>query len=198
MTLDQKIVTARRKKGMTQEELADKTNITVRTIQRLESGDSMPRAYTLKAIAIALEMDFESLSNSDEVPPDPASKQEQMLAPADPGHDLQMICLSCFSYLVVPFIHFLIPAFLVRKLNNPAALAFGRKVVRSQLIWVICTNLLMLANLIYNMIRARYYAKTLLISYLLPFFFMYVLNAAVILVYLFKAKSLARQIAANP
>jgi transcriptional regulator with XRE-family HTH domain len=46
------------KKGMTQEELADKTEVTARTIQRIENGEVDPRAYTLQMIAKALEVDY--------------------------------------------------------------------------------------------------------------------------------------------
>jgi transcriptional regulator with XRE-family HTH domain len=46
------------KKGMTQEELADKTEVSARTIQRIENGEVDPRAYTLQMIARALEVDF--------------------------------------------------------------------------------------------------------------------------------------------
>jgi transcriptional regulator with XRE-family HTH domain len=52
-------------KGMTQEELALKCDITVRTIQRIESGEVDPRSYTLQAIASALEVDFNELVNVD-------------------------------------------------------------------------------------------------------------------------------------
>ncbi|WP_297100972.1 helix-turn-helix transcriptional regulator [uncultured Draconibacterium sp.] len=46
------------KKGMTQEELAEKTEVSPRTIQRIENGQVDPRAYTLQMIAKALEVDF--------------------------------------------------------------------------------------------------------------------------------------------
>jgi transcriptional regulator with XRE-family HTH domain len=47
------------KKGMTQEELADKTEVTVRIIQRIENGEVDPRAYTLQMIAKALDVDYD-------------------------------------------------------------------------------------------------------------------------------------------
>lgn len=50
------------KKGMTQEELAARTDISVRTIQRIENGEVDPRAYTLQSIASALEVNFEVLA----------------------------------------------------------------------------------------------------------------------------------------
>jgi transcriptional regulator with XRE-family HTH domain len=46
------------KKGMTQEELAERTEVSARTIQRIENGEVDPRAYTLQMIAKALEVDF--------------------------------------------------------------------------------------------------------------------------------------------
>jgi len=49
------------KKGMTQEELADKTEVSARTIQRIENGEVDPRAYTLQMIAKALEVDYNLL-----------------------------------------------------------------------------------------------------------------------------------------
>lgn len=46
------------KKGLTQEELADMTEVSSRTIQRIENGEVDPRAYTLQMIAKALEVDY--------------------------------------------------------------------------------------------------------------------------------------------
>ncbi len=48
----------RLKKGMTQEELAEKTEVSARTIQRIENGEVDPRAYTLQMIARALEVEY--------------------------------------------------------------------------------------------------------------------------------------------
>ncbi len=45
-------------KGMTQEELAEKTEVSTRTIQRIENGEVDPRAYTLQSIANALDVEF--------------------------------------------------------------------------------------------------------------------------------------------
>jgi transcriptional regulator with XRE-family HTH domain len=48
MTLSQKISAARNKKGITQEELAGLMKVSVRTIQRIESGESTPQNIPLK------------------------------------------------------------------------------------------------------------------------------------------------------
>ncbi len=55
-------------KGMTQEELAHQTEVSTRTIQRIENGDVDPRAYSLQMIAKALDVDYSLFvnENSDE------------------------------------------------------------------------------------------------------------------------------------
>lgn len=63
--LGKKIFELRKAQGLTQEDLVEKCNIGVRTIQRIEAGDVTPRSYTIKAILVALESDIKSLSEDD-------------------------------------------------------------------------------------------------------------------------------------
>ena len=65
--LGQKIVELRLAKGLTQEELVEKCNISVRTIQRIESGEVKPRTYTVKAILDALDYDLEKIQKAEKV-----------------------------------------------------------------------------------------------------------------------------------
>ena len=55
--LGKKILELRKLKGLTQEDLVEKCNINVRTIQRIEAGEVSPRSYTIKTILEALEVD---------------------------------------------------------------------------------------------------------------------------------------------
>src|SRR5688572_539815 len=135
MSIHERVLTARRKKGFTQEELAELAKLTVRTIQRIESGETKPRPYTLKAIAVALDISFESLQNTEAASQQPIhwSLDCQSLQNKEESiHFLQLICLSCFSYLVLPYVHFLIPAYLLkkRKEQSPIVLAYARSVLR--------------------------------------------------------------------
>lgn len=59
--LGNKIVQLRKAKGLTQEELVERCNISVRTIQRIETGEVNPRSYTVKTILSALESNFDEL-----------------------------------------------------------------------------------------------------------------------------------------
>jgi transcriptional regulator with XRE-family HTH domain len=56
--LGNKMSEIRNQKGITQKELSESCNIDIRTIQRIESGDVVPRMSTLKLIANALSCDF--------------------------------------------------------------------------------------------------------------------------------------------
>src|SRR5688572_16045589 len=61
--LGRKISELRKAKGLTQEELVEKCNISVRTIQRIETGDVTPRMYTIKTILSALDHDLDAVSD---------------------------------------------------------------------------------------------------------------------------------------
>lgn len=77
MKIGQEIKKLRLDKGMTQEELAERTNLSVRTIQRIENGEVDPRAYTLQTIASALEIEFEVLNNIREDEYDPVIARQR-------------------------------------------------------------------------------------------------------------------------
>lgn len=53
----------RKQKGLTQIELSDKTNISVRTIQRIENDAVEPSLYSLKRIGEILDFDFHKVKN---------------------------------------------------------------------------------------------------------------------------------------
>ncbi len=53
-----KVSELRQQKRLTQEHLAELCEISPRTIQRIESGEVDPRAFTLHCLGKALEFDF--------------------------------------------------------------------------------------------------------------------------------------------
>lgn len=61
-------------KGLTQKELSGLSNISVRSIQRIENAELLPRSYTLKTLAGVLDLPFEklqSVSSDTEAPEQP-------------------------------------------------------------------------------------------------------------------------------
>lgn len=59
--LGTKLAELRKAKGLTQEELVAKCHINVRTLQRIEAGEVIPRSYTLQSILSVLEVDYSDL-----------------------------------------------------------------------------------------------------------------------------------------
>jgi transcriptional regulator with XRE-family HTH domain len=111
--LGRKIVELRKAKGMTQEDLVDKCNISVRTIQRIETGDVMPRSYTVKTILSALEYDFDDVFDpaAQEPPPAAAAWWQTILLTDRGGEDqgalmraLNIACLAGVAYFVLGFL----------------------------------------------------------------------------------------------
>lgn len=52
--LGRQLTALRKEKSLTQEELAEKSHVSVRTIQRIEAGEVMPRTITVKILLEAL------------------------------------------------------------------------------------------------------------------------------------------------
>jgi transcriptional regulator with XRE-family HTH domain len=63
--LGRKISELRKAKGLTQEELVEKCNISVRTLQRIETGEVTPRSYTIKTILAALDYDLSTITEDE-------------------------------------------------------------------------------------------------------------------------------------
>jgi len=61
--LGRKIADLRKAQGLTQEELVDRCNLSVRTLQRIESGEVVPRSHTIRVIFAALDLKVYESSN---------------------------------------------------------------------------------------------------------------------------------------
>jgi len=58
MEIAQKVSIARKEKGFTQEILAEKTNLSLSTIKRIENGKVTPRVHTLNVLSDVLEINL--------------------------------------------------------------------------------------------------------------------------------------------
>ena len=61
--LGKKIADLRKAQGLTQEELVERCNVSVRTLQRIESGEVEPRSHTIRVIFAALDYKVYDSSN---------------------------------------------------------------------------------------------------------------------------------------
>jgi XRE family transcriptional regulator, regulator of sulfur utilization len=192
-----KIIEARHRLGITQEELADMAKVNVRTIQRIEKGNGVPRAYTIKAIASALNLNLSHrvIAKDSPIPTESEKTSKSnfvsipICSPLEIHEDndfLRLLCLSCFSFLVLPWIHFSVPAYMLKKKKNlkPDSVLFGKRLIKSQLYWAIILNILLLATLGYNVFQTNYMQSSYFINYLWTLFGMYFINILMIGVYL--------------
>ncbi|WP_439130720.1 helix-turn-helix domain-containing protein [Polaribacter sp.] len=120
----EKIKEFRLKRGFSQEQLAEISNISIRTIQRMEKGETRPKGDSLKKIAMALETTTENLLETD--------KKEDLGL-------LSLIVISGISYLIHPFLGILLPVLLwfFKKNKIINADLTGKRVINFQITWQI-------------------------------------------------------------
>lgn len=191
LSLGELLSEARKNKQLTQEELAEQAYVTVRTIQRIENGKTMPRSYTLRAISKALDISMEDLTahpGKKSIPDHTETGLDRDVV----DHNLRLLCLSCFSYLVLPFVHFFIPSYLLKKMKGlpQVARSFARELISKQIYWIVALHVVMLLTLTYNFICIQYLGPGYNLHYFIPVFAMYFLNGIVIARALVKVKYL--------
>lgn len=128
--------------GFSQNELAERTQLSLRTIQRIENSETGPRGDSLKRISEVLGVTVEELIEGEDT-------VEKKTAP-DPGHVLEdkwvslALMISPLSYLVNPILAVLSPIIIWKLLGAklPGIKRQGRKVIEVQLVWLIIIGLM--------------------------------------------------------
>lgn len=121
---------SRKKMGLSQEALAEKANVSLSTIQRIEKGTVKPRAFTIKVLAETLDLDMSELIST-------PTKNEN---PESTFFALKKMNLSSLILAFIPLINLIIPFVFWKKnkeiqsRNNLAS-----KMLSFQLLWSIVT-----------------------------------------------------------
>ncbi len=120
--LAERIRQQRVQKGYSQEHLADSAGISLRTLQRIEGGQTEPRGHTLIALAQVLDVAIEDLMDF--------TKEEN-------SGTLHEINLSALAYWVFPLGNILLPLiiWIINKDKVKGANRFGRRQVLIQVGW---------------------------------------------------------------
>ncbi|MBB2147112.1 DUF4870 domain-containing protein [Pedobacter sp. LMG 31464] len=129
LELAKKIKQLRANKGFSQEELAERTQLSLRTIQRIEGGETEPRGDTLKRLANALDVTPNDLI--------------QWIEQEDRGF-LTFLNLSALSFVVFPLLGLIVPiALWVLKRDKVKNVdETGKKIINFQITWCILLGLL--------------------------------------------------------
>ncbi|WP_109098856.1 helix-turn-helix domain-containing protein [Aquimarina sp. AU58] len=131
-----RLVAYREKLNLTQQELSKKSGISVRTIQRIESGID-PKGYTLKALAKALNVDEIDLLNKDNLT-------------VEPNYNLiNIINLSSLIVVFIPVVCFLIP--LVITLIKKQLNALTKQIITIQILWSVAMIVVYIIGSIINL-----------------------------------------------
>ncbi|MEH7889435.1 helix-turn-helix domain-containing protein [Elizabethkingia meningoseptica] len=162
----------REQKNLTQEELSERSKISVRTIQRIEAGTE-PKGHTLRALAKALETDEQALLNKPAE--EHVEKEIVVQAPADINYTLiKIINLSSLPLILFPPLNILLPLLLMFKLKQKNTLA--RQIISVQIVWTIMAPVVFMLGIFLKL--GRQFTLVLIILIVLSNIFIILRNAA--------------------
>ena len=126
-----KVKLLREQKNLTQTELAEKSGLSLPTIQRIESGQSL-KGFTLKAIAQTLETEPENLFSQEE-------KDIQI-------DRAKLINFSALAGLIIPFGGIIFPAILTYRTQDSVNRELGKSVIGVQIILAFVISVLLILS----------------------------------------------------
>jgi transcriptional regulator with XRE-family HTH domain len=126
INLATKIKNLRLQKGLSQEKLADDSQLSLRTIQRIENGETEPRGYTLNRLAKSLGLTAEDLTVT------PESTDKRLIA---------ILNLSALSFIVFPLLGIIVPLTIwaLVKEKTKSVNETARQTLNFQILWCIIT-----------------------------------------------------------
>ncbi|MBB5283930.1 transcriptional regulator with XRE-family HTH domain [Rhabdobacter roseus] len=130
-----KLLALRQQLNITQEELCEKSGVSVRTIQRIEAGTA-PKGYTLKALAKGLGVSEADLLD------------EKEKSVRDESTWLKVINLSPLPFIVIPPLNIAAPLLLMFWKNQFTPTT--RQIVTIQILWTLVALLLLLLIMMLN------------------------------------------------
>lgn len=142
-----RLKTIREQQNLTQEELAEKSGISVRTIQRIESGKD-PKGYTLRILAQTFGVkEAELLGNSVEVESQPqheTSIVNEEVIWTDYAK-IKLINLSSIPFIILPPLNIIVPLVLMFVMQQKNALT--KQIVSVQIMWTILAPILFMLGI---------------------------------------------------
>lgn len=125
----EKLITQRKLQGLSQDKLAEKAGINIRTLQRIEKNEVKPQPYTLGCLANSLGVKIEDLTTPIEINL-PGEKSPQQLS---------ILHFSALAGCIIPLGNIFAPLFLwlFEKQTNDTWMYHAQKVINFQISWLI-------------------------------------------------------------
>ncbi|MGG5506080.1 MULTISPECIES: helix-turn-helix domain-containing protein [unclassified Myroides] len=120
-------------KGYSQEELADRSGLSVRTIQRIEKGETVPRGNSLQQLSEVLQISVEELFD----------ERKQMSSTS--GMSIRTIYFLVLLGLVVPLGNIIAPliGWSIHRKGSDSFDREGKNIVLTQVVYTLCVSSLM-------------------------------------------------------
>lgn len=132
--IGKKVKELRNRKGFSQEELAEITQLSLRTIQRIENGETEARGDSLKRLANALGITAEELTAQ--------SSASTVEINEDKSRYLMLLNLSALSFLIFPILGIIAPLVLwsLKKGAVKNIDVLSKRLINFQISWFIFTT----------------------------------------------------------
>lgn len=142
-----KLKAIRESQNLTQEELAQKSGVSVRTIQRIETGKE-PKGYTLKVLAQVLAIEANELLTEK-----PAKENLADVEEIDKNQEtdlinftkLKLINLSSIPFIIIPPFNIIIPLLLMFRMKQKNNLA--KQLISVQILWTIVAPIIFMLGI---------------------------------------------------
>ncbi|MCL1666738.1 helix-turn-helix domain-containing protein [Elizabethkingia ursingii] len=168
-----KLKTTRELKNLTQEELSEKSKISVRTIQRIEAGTE-PKGHTLRALAQALDVQENLLQNNEIVTETSDLKISREEEPDINFAFIKIINLSSILFILLPPLNILVPLLLMFKMKQKNTLA--RQIISVQILWTVIAPVLFMLGVFLKL--GHQFTLVLMLLIVLSNLFIILRNAA--------------------
>ncbi len=140
--LGTKIRGLRKRKGLSQEDLAETAKVNLRTIQRIENNENEPRGKTLQLICEALDINVDDIL-------DYGKKEDK--------NYLILLHLSVISFLIIPLGNIIIPLviWLIKKDKIIGIKEVGSRLLNFQIFWTFITYGFLITCIVLAMLRTK-------------------------------------------
>ncbi len=171
--IGEKIRDVRKKKGLTQEELAEYAKVNLRTIQRIENSESDPRGKTLNLICQVLELNAEDILD---------------YGKHTDNNYLIFLHLSVLFGIIIPTGNIILPVILwFNKKDKIIGLDdIGANLINFQVTWTLITFITLIIGVLFKMTHIEIGPITGNILLTFPWLILYIIN--IILPIIFAAK----------